>query len=253
LDRHLGAVGQLEPGKLIGTPYHDANAWRGQQHALDTCAIRSQEFVIEQFTGHDIPEEALVQEAQSHGWYQPGHGTPMEHVGDLLELHGIPITRHEHASIEELAEELGQGHKVIIAVNAEELWHNDNPVLHGIKEVVGLNHADHAVVVSGVDTRDPDHIQVLISDPGNGQEITRYPLEQFLTSWKDSDFFMVATKAPVPSTAPEMAHFDYDKGHIDEVAGIPWREFVKRLAVPEARVALLRTTRKQDSPEKKNS
>jgi len=168
-------------------------------------------------------------------------------------LHGIPITRHEHASIEELAEELGQGHKVIIAVNAEELWHNDNPVLHGIKEVVGLNHADHAVVVSGVDTRDPDHIQVLISDPGNGQEITRYPLEQFLTSWKDSDFFMVATKAPVPSTAPEMAHFDYDKGHIDEVAGIPWREFVKRLAVPEARVALLRTTRKQDSPEKKNS
>jgi hypothetical protein len=253
LDHHLGGLGQIEPGKIIGTPYHDVNAWHGQQHAPDTCAIRSQEFIIEQFTGHDIPEEILVQEAQSHGWYQPGQGTSPEHVGDLLELHGIPITRHDHASIEELVGELGQGHKVIIGVNCEELWRNDDPVLHGLKEIMGLNQADHAVVVSGIDTRDPAHTQVLITDPGNGQEITRYPLEQFLTAWKDSDFLIVATKTPVPSTAPEMAHFDYDKGHIDEVAGIPWREFIKRLAVPGALVALLGTTRKrQDASDKKN-
>ena len=38
---------------------------------------------------------------------------------------------------------------------AEELWKNEDPVLHGIKEAMGLNLADHAVVVSGIRFRDP--------------------------------------------------------------------------------------------------
>ena len=45
---------------------------------------------------------------------------------------------------------------------------------------------------------------------------------------------MVATDNPVPSTAPQMAHFDYDQGHIDHVAGVPWHISLNRIAVPGA-------------------
>src|SRR5579864_3856646 len=68
----------LTPDTIIGTPYQDAYQWDGMQTAPDDCAIRAQQFIIEQFTGQKLDEHALEQEAQSHGWYNPGHGgTPL--------------------------------------------------------------------------------------------------------------------------------------------------------------------------------
>lgn len=211
----------------FGTPEVDAAFWEGPQSYPDTCAIRCQEFILEQFKGLDIPEDALVRQAMEHGWYAPQEGTPLENVGNLLELNGVPIHRFHDATVFNLSNELAQGHKVIVGVDSGGLW-QQHPILHGIEQALGIAGADHAVVVSGIDTSDPDDVRVIISDPGTGQVAAAYPMDQFVDAWKESNFFMVATEQPPPQEfhLPEMANFDYTQGHIDQVWGMPYQEFL---------------------------
>lgn len=220
---------------IIGIPEEDTSTWDGQQSYDDTCAIRSQEFILEQFTGQEIDEAALVQVATDNGWYTPGEGTPPEYTGSLLELYGVAVNQYENANLYDLGNELAQGHKVIISVDSGELSGREDPVLEEIAATTDVDGADHAVVVSGIDTTDPDNPHVIVSDPGTGEATARYPLEQFLSAWQDGNFTMTATQEPTPGTQPEMANFDYDLGHLPEVAGMPYDEFVTTYqSYPEA-------------------
>jgi hypothetical protein len=214
------------PDPILGTPQADGDYFPGQQSCSDTCAIRCQEFIIRQYTGADAPEKFFIDEARAHGWYHEGHGTSAGDVGKLLELHGIAVHRYVEANQWHLAAELMQGHKVIIGVDSDELW-RQNPILTDLRHMFGLGAADHAVVVSGIDTSEPDHPKVIISDPGTGEAAARYPMDQFISAWKDSNFFMVATQEPPPEHLhlPEMSHFDYDTGHVDHVGALSWDDF----------------------------
>jgi serine/threonine protein kinase len=218
----------------FGTPGHDVAFWQGQQSYADTCAVRCQEFILQQFTGVDFPEKLLVDEAKEHGWYAPGHGTSMEDVGNLLELHGVAVNRYTEANVFHLANELAQGHKVIIGVDSSVLWGNNSTMdsmLNTVQDHFGLGGgADHAVVVSGIDTTDPHHVKVIISDPGDGKAVASYPMEQFLHAWEGSHFYMVATQEPAPAHLPEMVHFDYAAGHLGSIADVPYEIFVEQFS-----------------------
>jgi len=214
----------------------DGHQFGGAQEGEDTCCIRCEEFVLELFTGQDFDEAELLEEARENGWHQPG-GSAVEDVGNLLDYHGVATKRYIHASIFNLASELSQGHKVIIGVNSDELW-NAHPVLQHMHHSLG---ADHTVVVSGIDTTDPEHVTVIVSDPGTGEAAARYPLETFVSAWEDSEFFMVATRDPVPAWAPEMANFDYEAGHIPSVAGLPYEDFAGLEEQPEVLSGMLGT------------
>jgi serine/threonine protein kinase len=226
------AVEKADPH--FGRPEQDRVHWDGQQSYEDTCAIRCQEYILQQFTGANFEEKTLVGEAIEHGWYTPGNGTPLQDVGNLLELHGIAVNRFTDASVFHLANELAQGHKVIIGVESGQLWgHNPtmDSMLTNLHDHFGLaSTADHAVVVSGIDTTDPYHVKVIISDPGDGQAVASYPLEQFLHAWEGSHFYMVATQEPAPAHLPEMAHFDYSTGHLDSIADILYEQFLDLFA-----------------------
>jgi hypothetical protein len=204
-----------QPSPIIGSPDADVSEWDGQQTLNTDCAIRAQQFILEQFTHTKYSEIQLVEEATQHGWYNLQTGTAPQDVGKELELHGIAVTQYDHASAFTLADELAQGHKVIVGVDSGELWNH-----------VPDGSADHAVVVSGIDSTDPQNPQVIVSDPGTGQAEAHYPLEQFLQAWKASDFFMVATQQAPPPSADGMAGFDYSTGHIPYVAGMPYDQFV---------------------------
>lgn len=222
------------PNPTFGTPNEDKAFWQGKQHLSDDCAIKCQQFILEQFQGHGFSEDTLVREATEHGWYAPGHGTKFAHIGNLLELHGVAVTHYDHASQFHLAQELAQGHKVIAVVESDSLW-NHNPIFEALRDVLGIHGtADHAVVVSGIDTSDPQHVQVLVSDPGNGDALAKYPMEQFLEAWHGSNFLMIATHDPAPAHLPEMAHFNYSAGHIAEVAGMPYDQFLEYADHPQA-------------------
>jgi len=182
---------------VIGTPGEDMQNWHEQTNP-DTCAVVAQESVLESVTGQSFSENALRDEAMAHGWYSPGGGTPLDDIGNLLEAHGIPVERQDGASLQDLAHELGSGHKVIAAVNGEEIWAAAHPgggstPLEQYSGIPGQG-ADHAVEVIGIDTSDPAHPMVVLNDPGTpGGAGLEVPAEAFQQAWSTSGDFMVHT------------------------------------------------------------
>lgn len=153
----------------------------------DTCAIKSQQLILEDF-GITISEDDLVAEAMQNGWYN--NGTSPAHVGNLLESHGIGVTQYENANVFNLVNELSLGHKVIVGVDSGELWKDDN-IITRIFDTDSA--ADHALIVSGIDTSDPDNVKVILTDPGTGDLLKEYKLDEFIDAWKDSNCLMVST------------------------------------------------------------
>lgn len=188
----------------------DPNTYQWEQ---DTCAIRSQEIVLRSF-GIDVSQSDLINEATSHGWYTKGQGTNLEDVGNLLDLHNIPNHRVENANVFNLVDELGQGHKVIVGVDVDELY--GNSFWQSVKEFLIGKTPNHAMIVSGIDTSDPNNTMIVLTDPGTGKTLFECPYERFLSAWNDSECFMVATDDPAPLefNSDTMINFDYDKGHV---------------------------------------
>ena len=191
-----------------------------QQYA-DTCAIKSQQLILNDF-GIPCSEDDLVRYSIERGWYN-GHGTNMEDVGNLLEDAGIECTRQCDANVFNLVSELSQGHKVIVGVDSGELW--GNRFLEWLKDFFFGETPDHALLVTGIDTRDPNNVKVIVTDPGTGETGKAYPLEQFMDAWSDASCYMCSTNDAVPSTVQGMENFDYLEGHIPEVAGVDYSQF----------------------------
>lgn len=208
-------------GPVIGTPgdeYH--------QTYVDTCAIKSQQIIINEF-GIPCTEDQLVQYSIKHGWYN-GQGTAPEDVGKLLEAANIPCKQQMNANVFNLVSELAQGHKVIVGVDSGELWNNNtmgSKFQNWMKDFFQGETPDHALIVAGIDTTDPNNIKVLVTDPGSGEHNKAYPLEQFMDAWADSRCFMVSTEVSVPQIVQGMENFDYQEGHIDDVAGVAYTDF----------------------------
>lgn len=191
------------------------------QSYADTCAIKSQQLILNDF-GIPCTEDDLVQYSAERGWYN-GHGTNMEDVGNLLEDAGIQCTRQCDANVFNLVSELSQGHKVIVGVDAGELW--GNRFIEWLKDFFLGVTPNHALLVTGIDTSDPNNIKVIVTDPGTGETGKAYPLEQFMDAWSDASCYMCSTNNPAPATVPGMENFDYMEGHLHDVAGIDYSQF----------------------------
>jgi len=180
-------------GTIYGNPEADESHWHMQAHP-DTCAVVSQEYIIKSFTHEDLNENELVNEAIENGYYFPGQGTPLYDVGNLIEDHGIPIEKSVNNRFQDLIDKLENGQKVIVGVDANEIWHN-SPVEQLI-DLFFVPEANHAVEVIGYDDSTG---RVILNDPGNpegrGYEVSK---EDFLDAWDDSNNFMVWTENPAP-------------------------------------------------------
>ena len=173
------------------------------QYYPDTCAFQSQAIILREY-GFDVKQEDLMQIAKEQGWYVEGYGTPEDKVGKLLEYYGLDTSITEGNNIFNLANELAQGHRVLVTVDSGELW---SP---GLKEkmedlLIG-EQADHALLVVGVDTSNPSDVKVIVTDPGNGNTRYAYSEKEFMDAWKDSNCFMAST-----NESPEeyIAHTEY--------------------------------------------
>lgn len=174
----------------LGTGSYNIYCEDVQQQYEDTCAIKSQQLILES-NGIDISEQELRNEAMKYGWYAPGYGTPMEDVGNLLEYHGMEVHRHVNASVADIANEFSRGHQVIVGIDSGELW-NAGPN-ETFEDFIRGEQADHALIVSGI-VVDPFTAEenILLTDPGAGEVCKEYPLEQFVDAWEDSGNFMVS-------------------------------------------------------------
>lgn len=183
-------------GIVIGDPGDDMNSWHLQQHPNDS-AIVTQQSILETLSGQHFSENTLCTEAQLDGYYDPAVGTPLEHIGDLLENRGISLDRHYGATLADLNDKLAHGEKVVVAVNSAELWRPDrdsmmSQTLNSYPGIPGQP-ANHTVVVTGIVYSTSDTLVVVndLSIPnGAGMMV---PLEQFEQAWEASDYYMVST------------------------------------------------------------
>jgi uncharacterized protein YvpB len=173
---------------LYGEPNLDAELWH-QQVYPDTCAVVSQEFILESYIDQDFSEEELANEAMSKGYYKPGFGTYPDQVGSLLEDYGIEIERSDGHTIEDIADRLSKDQKIIVSVDSNELYAPSDE--EQLKDLLYIPQANHAVMVTGYDSstqtvylNDPDHPE------GAGIKVG---LEDFENAWDDSFNFMVNT------------------------------------------------------------
>lgn len=208
-----------EASTAWGEPGSDATSPFVAQFYPDTCAIRSQQLVLSQF-GINVSQEELIKIASENGWYN--NGTPMFDVGKLLNYYNIETNMVQNANVFTLSNEIAQGHRIIVGVDSGELWHAG---LAENFEDMFEGGGDHALVVVGIDTSDPENITVQLMDPGTGHIAKAYPLEQFMDAWKDSGCFMVSTTEAAPPFASGMENFDYSTGHIPFVGNMPYEEF----------------------------
>jgi hypothetical protein len=216
----------MKNDSIIGDVVPFPNSEKGDiiQSQSDTCAIKSQQIILHTF-GIDVSESELTFEATHKGYYVPGQGSVPSYVGELLEDYGVGVHTRENATVYDLANELAQGHKVIVGVDADELW---RPSF--FNDLFG-EQANHALIVTGIDTTDPNDVRVILTDPGTGDVARSYPMEQFLDAWSDSSCMMIATdEAPAlvydnGVYNHEMINFDYIQGHIPFVGNIPYDVF----------------------------
>lgn len=199
----LGLAGPANAtsGAMYGDPAAAAQYWHYQQY-WDDCALVSSADVIGEVTGVTPPEEEIIDRAHvtpsSQGpgpiYTRPanpkdpnsGEGMWFRDIPALLAQYNVGATIR-NGSIEELEQELGAGHKVLVSLNSELIWHE--PVDQ--KDEQGNPAHDHTVVVTGVDTRsDVVHLNDSGSRQGRDEQI---PLALFVQSWNSSDKLMAVT------------------------------------------------------------
>lgn len=165
-----------------------------------SCALRSQQIVLRDF-GIDIPFDKLEELAKSYGVYSDD-GTYTYDIGKVLQIAGVGMHQVQGTSFYDLTNELAQGHRVIVSVDADELWRNDpyGKLKNWFNDAIGAQGGNHALIVAGVEVNplDSKDVKVVLTDPGAGHLRVEYPLDQFMDAWKDSKCFMAATNAPAP-------------------------------------------------------
>ena len=199
-----------EPNNELDT--FDANIWQGNQ---PTCAIRSQEIILRDY-GIYHSQDDLVKFATENGWFSSdpqNGGTDKYAVGNILDACGIPTTRTDNATIYDIISELKAGHRVIVSVDADELWVKKEPNLFKrivnqitnkandtVQEFLGLEGANHALIVAGVNVnpKDPSDIKVTLIDSGTGDVCVEYSFKNFQDAWNDGHCRMISTDIPAP-------------------------------------------------------
>lgn len=212
-DIESGVVGDLS----------DAEHWH-QQTYDDTCGIVAQEYILDdigQAYGIDFSEDELRDTATACGWYTPDGGTPMMQVGNLLEAYGIGVEKTINASIDDIDQQLEAGHKVLVAVDSDEIWNRDgmdsDDLIANLQGMPGQS-PNHTVQVIGIDNSDPNNPMVILNDPGtpDGRGLT-IPADDFLNAWSDSNNFMVATTdSNVNPNQTELA-FDSESSYMNNI------------------------------------
>ena len=202
---HASVFGQ----SMVG---HNAYAIAASSNEMD-CAIKAQQMVLRNY-GVEVSLEELTELAKQRGWFEEGAGTAFDYVGELLNTYGVESVQMRNAGVYHIMHELSQGHKIIVGVDSPD----DRP-------------EQHVILVAGIDTTDPNNLQVIVSDPAHPGQEQRYSANEFMQHWKQTGCFMVATKQAAPlSSNPEMQHFDYELGYVRKFADVAYEEIVKRLA-----------------------
>ena len=142
--------------------------------AASDCVVRCEHEILKSYQP-EVTLESLRKLSEESKWLQDG-GTPLYNIGRILENYKLSIVRRYDCDLDTVSRELQGGCQIIVAVNAEKLYGKDD----------GNHASNHAVVVRSIDKN-----TITLFDPQYQREDS-YEADQFLTAWKDSQFYMVS-------------------------------------------------------------
>ena len=168
-------------------------AARPDNMAMHLCALRCEAAIL-RASGLEVNEERLVAVAAGQGWFVPGGGTPMAHLGKLLQAHGMVVERYYHAHVDVLRHAIGAGYSVMVAVDGGELLKRGRLArwLERMEDFVARI-PDHCVLVTGVHGGDTA-CEVTVIDPVSSEHGITVSADTFYDAWEDSNFFMLAAR-----------------------------------------------------------
>jgi hypothetical protein len=186
----LAAVAQADPnGQMYGDPGAAAPYWRFQ-HGED-CGLMAVADVVGQIKGREptqigIELRGTFTKSEAHrGRIYRFDGTSVEDMVVLLQKYGIQSQLTTGNTMGGLEQDLAGGRKVIAALNAETIW--NYPQGQGNR-----SEADHAVVVTGVDTR-TDIVHLNDSGTPNGRD-EQIPIATFAQAWATGNNILIVTQ-----------------------------------------------------------
>jgi hypothetical protein len=187
---YAGAAPNDDPsGQMYGNPAAAAPYWR-YQHQED-CGLMAVADVVGQLTGREpsqvgIELRGAFTKSEAHrGRIYRFDGTAPEDLVVLLGKYGVQSDLTTGNTMGALEQDLAGGHKVIAALNAETIW--NYPQGQGQR-----TEADHAVVVTGVDTR-ADVVHLNDSGTPNGRD-EQIPMATFTQAWATGNDLLIVTR-----------------------------------------------------------
>jgi hypothetical protein len=186
----FAGVAQADPnGQMYGDPGAAAPYWRFQ-HGED-CGLMAVADVVGQIKGREptqigIELRGTFTKSEAHrGRIYRFDGTSVEDMVVLLQKYGIQSQLTTGNTMGGLEQDLAGGRKVIAALNAETIW--NYPQGQGNR-----SEADHAVVVTGVDTR-TDIVHLNDSGTPNGRD-EQIPIATFAQAWATGNNILIVTQ-----------------------------------------------------------
>lgn len=187
----------------LGDPVHEAPYWN-QQSGENSCAVVAQMSILESLTGEQLSEEAVCRIAEEHHWFDPQTGTAPEDIGKILNAFGVPTEQKTDASLVDIAVALERGDKVIVGLDALEIWQPirddaGNPVEQTLP---GGRDAGHAVWVTGIDQQPDGSVKLILNDSGTPDGLMKaVDAYDFVNAWSDYGNFLVVAHPPAqPAT-----------------------------------------------------
>ncbi len=180
---------KANPEDIIGDPEDAMEEWEFQGDT-NRCALFSQMFVIEDLTDMDIDIEEMADIAEGNGWFTEEGGTPIADMNKMLEYYGVENEMSFDNDIDDIAECLNNGGRVIVSIDADEIWYGE---LDGEDVYTPYDGVNHAVEVIGIDNSNPDEPMVILNDSGHPDGCgSLIPLDVFMDAWEDGDCQMIA-------------------------------------------------------------
>lgn len=175
-----------DPEHISGDPAADMENWE-YQGSTNRCTLFSQKFVIEELTDQEIDVEQMADIAEENGWFTEEDGGNLLSMNKMLDYYGVENEMTFYNGEEDLRHSLENGNKVIVGVDADEIWYGETDEMFS-----PADGANHAVQVIGIDDTNPDCPMVILNDSGSpngcGEMV---PMDVFLDAWEDSDCQMI--------------------------------------------------------------
>lgn len=143
------------------------------------CSFQCETFILHRLN-FDVDHWSLLEIAKANNWLR-GDGTPLHHVGRLLELKGLAVQRKYDTTLAELADATAAGHDVIAIV--------DRKIIEADKPVDPNAPSYHAIYITDVND---SAVKYLDLETCRKREMSA---DTFLEAWKCSGNYMVTASA----------------------------------------------------------